>query len=123
MALAALAVLLFCSLAAAQGIKTKRVARVLHGSVSKCSRPAVVNYKKVAKVTPEWKEIRTDHVRPGCGRYDLLISAMTERIRTAVAKVAEREVCDCVVAKGGIESSNGLPVIDLTSAVLNQLAD
>ena len=116
-----LAVLLLTSCALAQGIKTKRGAVVLYGSVASCSQPATINYKKVQRATPEWKEIKSDGVRKGTARYDLLISAMNTRIKSAVQSAAQSESRDCVVRKGDIKDKGGLDVADLTDAVITEV--
>ena len=113
--------LLLASVGLAQGIQTKRTAVVLYGSTANCSQPAKIDHKSVQKATPEWKTIRSEGVRKGSARYDLLISGMNRRIKSAVANAAEADNRDCVVRKGDITNANGLTVADLTQAVIAEL--
>lgn len=105
----------------AQGITTKSNAVVFYGSAATCSQPATIDYRKVKKATPEWRTIRSEGVRKGSARYDLLTSAMSARIKKACKSAAEANGRDCVVRKGDIKDARGLSVKDLTSAVINAL--
>jgi hypothetical protein len=119
-ALHALACLLLVTAGVAQ-IKTKHSCVVLFGSTANCSQPATVHYKKVQKATEEWKTIRSEGVRKGSARYDLLISGMNKRIKAACSTAAQAESRDVVVRKGDIKDSGGLTVTDLTAAVIAEL--
>ena len=114
-------ILFLATFGAAQGIKTKRSAVVLFGSETNCSQPSTVDHKKVQKATAEWKTIKSDGVRKGSARYDLLISEMNGRIKKAVRKAATAESRDCVVRKGDIKDKSGLTVTDLTEATIDEL--
>ena len=116
-----LAVLATAASTFAQGIEVKRRAMVLFGSTRSCSRPATIDYKRAQKATPEYRTIRSEGVRKGTARYDLLAAEMTRRINAAVARVAEADNCDCVVRKGDIKDRKGLKVQDLTSDVVDEL--
>lgn len=105
----------------AQGVTTTRNALVLCGSTATCSQPATIDYKKVKKATPEWRTIRSEGVRKGSARYDLLTSAMSSRIKRAAKSAAEANGRDCVVRSGDIQDSRGLAVKDLTAAVISAL--
>ena len=120
-ALILLALVIFGVSLVAQGVTTKRNAVVLYGSTATCSQPATIDYRKVKKATPEWRKIRSEGVRKGSARYDLLTSAMSSRIKRACKAAAEANNRDCVVRKGDITDSRGLTVKDLTSAVINVL--
>ncbi|MHC4851702.1 MAG: hypothetical protein ACYTF5_06750 [Planctomycetota bacterium] len=120
-ALIVLATLMLAVVTAAQGIKTKRSAVVFYGSPTTCSQPATIDYKKVRKATPEWKTIRSEGVRKGSARYDLLISAMNSRIKRACKSAAEAAGRDCVVREGDIKDARGLSVQDLTKGVIGAL--
>ncbi len=115
------ATLLLTSVGLAQGIQTKRDATVLYGSAANCTRPATIRYDRVKKFTPEWKTIRSEGVRKGSARYDLLVSNMNTRIKEAAMDAAEKESCDCVVHQGDIKNANGLKVQDLTGKVVEEL--
>ncbi len=114
----ALACLLLAGVALAQGITTKRGGVVLYGNESNCTQPATIDHRRVQRATPEWKTIRSEGVKRGSARYDLLITRMNDRIKTAVSDAAQNESCDCVVRKGDIKNANGLTVADLTAAVV-----
>lgn len=106
------------ALVPAQGITIKRNGVVLFGSTANCTQPATVDWKKVRRATPEWKTIQSEGVRKGTGRYDLLISGLSTRVKRATAKAAETAGKDCVVPKSDLKSGNGLSLTDLTDAVI-----
>ncbi len=116
-----MALALVCALAPAQGVGTKSGAVVLHGSASNTSRPATIEMDKVEKETPEYDTIKSDGVRRGSARYELLIAKMHKRIQRACKAAAEAEGHDCVVRDGDIKDARGLEVADLTEAVVEQL--
>jgi len=120
-ALTLFAMLMLVVAVVGQGISTKRNAVVLYGSASSCSQPATIDYRKVKKATPEWQKIRSEGVRKGSARYDLLISGMNARIKRAAKSAAEANGRDCVVRKGDIKDARGLQVKDLTTAVTDAL--
>lgn len=105
----------------AQGIETRPGAVVLFGNSGNCSQPATINFTKVQKATPEYRTIRSEGVRKGSARHDLLTSQMNARIERAVAAAADGEGRDCVVRKGDIKDKKGLSVVDLTQAVIGEL--
>lgn len=119
--LAVPAILMVAIPASAQGVTTKRNAVVLYGSPATCSQPATINHQKVKKATPEWQTIRSEGVRKGSARYELLVSAMSARIKRACKSAAESAGRDCVVRQGDIKDARGLTVKDLTAAVINVL--
>lgn len=120
-ALAGFLLLCFGPAIAAQGVGLRSDATVLYGVSDSSSRPAVVDYQKLLKQTPEWKTIKSEGVRKGTARYELLLSDADRRIRTLVEEVAEARGHDLVVGQGGIEDARGLKVADLTSAVAGRL--
>ncbi len=113
--------LVLASICFAQGMRTKRDAVILFGSAANCGQPSTIHYKRVQKATPEWRTIKTEGVKKGSARYDLLISGMNSRIKTAVASVAQAESRDCVVRTGDIKDAGGQTVTDLTDAVIDEL--
>ncbi len=94
---------------------------VLFGSTAVTTSPASLDFRKVCKATPEWRTIRSEGVREGTGRHDLLISDMNARIKSAVQEVAEAHKCDCVFRKRDLKRSNGLDIANLTKEVLREL--
>lgn len=118
----ALACLLIAGVMQAQ-VETKKGAVVLYGSDSNCSQPATIDFQRVRNATPEWKTIKTDGVKKGSARHDLLIADMNARIKTAVAEAARAASRDCVVRNGDIKDANGLPVSDLTNEVIKVIDD
>ena len=83
--------------------------------------PASVDFMVLVKATPEWRRIRSQRVREGSGRYDLLLARMNQRLRGLIAQIAEDQGCDCVFRTRDLKESNGLPVVNLTKAVLRGL--
>lgn len=105
----------------AQGIAVKRSAVVLYGSTSNTTKPATIDYKKVRKETPEYRTIRSEGVRKGSARYDLLMAAMRQRIKRAAKAAAQAGGYDCVVRKGDVKDARGLEIADLTDEVIGEL--
>lgn len=105
----------------AQGIAVKRNAVVLYGSTSNTTKPATIDYKRVMKKTPEYRTIRSEGVRKGSARYDLLMAAMRKRIKRAAKAAAQAGSYDCVVRKGDVKDARGLEVADLTDEVIGEL--
>lgn len=119
--LALAAVLAFALAGTAQGVVMKSSGVVLCGSASNCTQPAQIDIKKVAKVTPEYKTIKSEGVPKGSARYDILVAQMIKRIKGACSDVAKAEGKDCVVRNGDIEQANGLAVTDLTDKVIEKV--
>jgi hypothetical protein len=101
---------------------------VLHGSAvtyvgsgSFCTRPATIDVATVLAATPEWREIQRDGVAEGSARHALLKAGMHNRVVAACRKAASARGNDLVVRAGDIADARGLPVTDLTSAVLSSL--
>lgn len=106
----------------AQGVVLKPRGLVLFGSVAVSTSPASVDFMLVVKATDEWRTIRRQGVREGSGRYDLLLSRMNQRLRKVIAQIAEDQGRDCVFRTRDLKESNGLPVVNLTKAVLRVLS-
>jgi len=102
-------------------VTVKRNAMVLYGSAANTSNPATIDMKKVEKKTPEYKTIKSDGVRKGTARYELLVAKMHKRIKTAAKAAAESQSCDCVIRKGDIKDKKGKSVSDLTEETIEQL--
>lgn len=105
----------------AQGLTLKADATVLYGSADKCSQPAIIDFAKVKKLTPEWKLIKAEGVDKGSARYELLVEDMNKRIKRLCEEVAKALGRDCVVRKGDIDSEKGLSVSDVTDEVAAKL--
>jgi hypothetical protein len=113
--------LALASAISAQGVVLKPRGLVLFGSAAVTTSPASVDFMRVVKATPEWSTIRTQGVREGSGRYNLLLTTMNQRLRKVVARIAEAHGCDCVFRTRDLKESNGLRVVNLTKAVLGSL--
>ena len=121
-ALTFVAAVMLAVVASAQGIRLRSSSVVFYGSPTSCTQPATIDYKKVRTATPEWQTIRSQGVRKGSGRYDLLISRMNTRVNRACKSAAMAIGRDCVVRKGDIKDPRGLSVRDLTKGVMNALS-
>lgn len=127
MALSARSLLAFMALglppapAMAQGIVCEAGAVVFHGSSSNASHPATIDMKKVEKETPEYKTIKSEGVKKGSARYEILLSKMHERIKNAARLAAEARGCDCVVRSDDVKDARGLALIDLSKEVIDLL--
>ena len=77
--------------------------------------------KKLEKKTPEYKTMKSEGVRKGSARYEILVAKMHKRIKRATKAAAEEAGCDCVLRSGDIKDDNGLAVSDLTEEVIEQL--
>ena len=104
-----------------QGVEIRGSAVVLYGSATNTSQPATIDMDAVERRTPEQRTIRSEGVRRGSARYELLIAKMHKRIKRAAAAAAEADGKDCVVRDGDITDARGLEVADLTQAVIDQL--
>ena len=117
-----LAVMMLCwAVPVSAQVDVKKNAMVLYGSAARTSSPATIDMKKVEKETPEYKTIKSDGVRKGTARYELLIAKMHKRIKKAAKAAAESKSCDCVVRKGDIKDKKGKSVSDLTEETIEQL--
>lgn len=119
--LAALMAVALAVSAPAQGIEAKRGAVVLFGSTSNTTRPATIDMDRVEKETPEWETIRSEGVRKGSARYEILVAQMHKRIKAACKAAAEGDGVDCVVRHGDVKDAHGLDVVDLTDSVIDSL--
>jgi hypothetical protein len=113
--------LLLAGFAPAQGIEVRSGGVVMHGSTSNTTRPATIKLRQVEKETPEYETIKTDGVRKGSARYELLIAKMHKRIKKACKAAAEAANHDCVLRAGDVKDDRGLHVADLTDDVIEQL--
>lgn len=113
--------LAFSTTLAAQGVTLKADARVLYGNAERCTQPALVDYQKIKKLTPEWKLIKADGIDKGSARYELLIEDMNKRIQRICAEVAKTLGKDCILRRGDVESEKGLVVSDITDDVVAKL--
>ena len=104
-----------------QGIDLKSGAVVLYGSASNTSHPATIDMKKVERKTPEYKTIRSDGVRKGSARYEILVAKMHKRIKRAAKSAATSGNRDCVIRKGDVRDAKGLSVTDLTRETIERL--
>lgn len=119
--LAIVAPLWVCGVLAAQGVELKSSATTYYGTAGSCTQPATIDYDSVRDATPEWQTIRSEGVRKGSARYELLISEMNARIVRAVRLAAEESGRDCVVGKRDIKDDRGLEVRDLSDDVVGKL--
>ena len=87
-----IACLVLASVCFAQCIRTKRGAVVLFGSAANCCQPSTIHLKRVQKATSEWRTIKTEGVKKGSARYDLLTSDMNSRIKTVALLALEKKV-------------------------------
>ena len=109
------------SSARAQGIVCEPGAVVFHGSASNASHPATIDMKKVEKETAEYKTMKSEGVKKGSARYEILLAKMHQRIKDAAKAAAEANGCDCVVRSGDVKDARGLSTSDLTKEVIEHL--
>ena len=77
--------------------------------------------KKVEKETPEHDTIKSEGVRKGSARYELLAAKMHKRIKAACKAAAEAKCHDCVVRACDVKDKKGQTVTDLTEEVIERL--
>ena len=94
---------------------------VYFGSASNTTAPATIDAVTVRDATPEWREIQTQGIRRGSARYKLLMTALDERIRTAVRRTSRIGKCDFVTRSGDIRDPQGKVVKNVTSLVIRHL--
>ncbi len=103
------------------GVTLQNGAFTYLGSGSFCTSPATIDPERVTAATKEWLEIQRDGVREGSARHTMLKNAMHDRVIAACRKAAKAQGCDLVVRAGDIADPRGLPVTDLTAAVIRSL--
>ena len=106
----------------AQGIEVKNNKSVICGVPSVSTKPGTINYEQVERSTQEYRTIKSEGVKKGSARYNILISQMSTRIKLSTELVAQEEGIDCVVKKGEIKKSE-YEVKDLTKKVIECLED
>ena len=73
--------------------------QIYFGDPKAFDSPAGVIMEKIIQATPEYKEIRKKKVKPGTGKYLILLSKATDRAMGAIAEVAEEQQYDLIAAK------------------------
>ena len=113
--------LLFVVSAFAQGVQLRSGAEPIVGSASHCSRPGTIDFQKVMRATPEYKQVNTESIDRDSARYKLLRAEMHERIKRACEAAARAESVDCVARKDDVADPKGLKPVDLTQKVIEAL--
>lgn len=116
-------VVLACLLGAlAAQVKLKRGAVVYSGSAANTSAPAVLNEDQVRDATAEWQQIQKDGIDVDSAQGKQLLGKMKSRIREAAKLAALDENRDLVVRSDDIADDLGKQVADVTSQVIQKLA-
>ena len=103
------------------GVGLRRDAVIYFGSNHNCARPATIDAIRVGRSTPEWQTSVREGVRAGSARYQMLQQRMHERVVAAVHRTAKSRGVDLVVRANDIRDGRGLPIEDLTDAVVKTL--
>jgi hypothetical protein len=102
------------------GVTLKNGADVLMGAAMTSTRPAVVDMDRLRATTTEWQTIQRENVPRGSARYQLLMDSMRKSLQRRIRLAAVANNIDLVVRAGDIADDQGLRVVDLTAAVLEQ---
>lgn len=96
--------------------------QVYFGAPSSFENPAEVDYERLVRATPEYREIESDRIQRGTGRYWILLSRASDRVGRVVTSVGASEDYDLIAAAGylgGLEPA--IPAKDITDTVLEAL--
>ncbi len=86
--------------------------------------PASVNYEKVVKATPEFKELRKMKIDKGSAQYWILVSRASEHAVRAIKNVAGDGGYDLVGEKDYLaELTPAIAAEEITDKVLTAIAD
>lgn len=96
---------------------------VYFGHKEKFSQPCTLSRKDVFEVIPAYRTIKEEGLDKSSARYYFLIERANRVFRAAVRAVAVKLGYDLVVERGGIKSSKGVRVPDITRAVIRKIRE
>jgi len=98
--------------------------RIFWGSPTDFEKPGKVEYGKVVKATPEYKEVYKKKVERGSGKYWLLMSRASDRAVRAIIRFGEKSDYDLIAQAGYLGSLDpAIPDDDVTDRVLKMLKE
>ena len=112
------------AVAGTYGIPSEQLDRkqVYYGAPSSFDNPAEVDYERIVRATPEYKEIQSDGIERGTGRYWILLSRASDRVGRLVSNVGNAEEYDLIASQGYLGCLDpAIPAEDITELVLAEL--
>lgn len=94
------------------------------GDASNFEKPAAVNYEKVVKATPAFKELRKKKIDKGSAKYWILMSQASEHAVRVILEHAGEAGYDLVAEKSYLSGLDPkVEAEDITDKVLKAIAD
>ena len=96
--------------------------KVFWGSASGFEKAGEVDYDAVLKSTPEYKQMKKDHVERGTGKYWILLNQATDRATRAITEVGQDTEYDLIAQRGYLASlTPAIPADDVTPLVVAKI--
>lgn len=98
--------------------------KIYWGLSTSFEKPAEVRYQEIIIETPEYKELKSQKIERGTGRYWILISQASDRTVRAIAQVGQESEYDLIAAEGflgGLEPA--IPADDVTDLVIKTMQE
>lgn len=96
--------------------------KVYFGVSASFEKPGEVNYERVVKATPEYKQVKTAKLESGTGKYWILMSQASDRAVKAISTVGKQSEFDLIVAQGYLSSMEpAIPAEDITKLVIKEV--
>ena len=98
------------------------IQKVYYGAADGFEKAGKVNYEAVIKATPEYAELKKKKIKPGTGRYWILLSKASERAVRAIGEVGNETEYDFIAANEYLSTfESTIPSEDITKLVLEKL--
>lgn len=96
--------------------------KVYWGVATGFEKAGEIDYDKIIKATPEYKELKKSKVERGTGKYWILMSQASDRTTRAIAQVGQDTEYDLIAAHGYLGSLKPpIAADDITDLILKQL--
>lgn len=96
--------------------------KIFWGEPSSFEKPGEVDYQKVIKSTPEYREIKEKKVEKGTGKYWILLSAASDRAVQAISGFGEDAEFDLIAAQGYLGSLKpAIPAENVTMLIIKSM--
>lgn len=96
--------------------------KVYWGTTSGFEKAGEMNYERILKATPEYKELKKDKVERGTGKYWILMSQASDRTNRAISQVGQESDYDLIAVQGYLGNLQpAIPAADITDLILDEL--
>lgn len=96
--------------------------KVYWGVATGFEKAGEIDYDKIIKATPEYKELKKEKIQRGTGKYWILMSQASDRTTRAIAQVGQDTEYDLIAAQGYLGSLQpAIAADDITELILKQL--